>query len=265
MNNTNQNKKEFKPIKPNINKNCNASTNVGALHFNEDNTEKLLEYKKENNKSRVIPKRVLLVDDEISESNIPQQKQLIQLSDYVLDNSNEEAFKVVKTRKQIPWYIIVPAIAFLMLLAVGAWVLGMVTTVPKPAFTLVHTTPVDSEAFKNKSTEQGLEIDERDLGSNISSICAHTDDFSYEIQFIKFEEQKQALAYYNYIIESAAEVQSSYSKSIRAASSAERTLVSKTYNALVDISYINNTIVIGLAYNTNEYDTMISYINSIGY
>lgn len=261
-----------KPTRNNINAPVN---NTGALINNgrKYDEQELIHNKKVNKATRQIPARTLLSDDAFnnnteyqnSSNNFKNNKQLILNEDYELDNSDQNSFTIVNAKKQIPWYIIVPGIAFVLLIVIGVKIIGAVSRNPKPEFSLINTTAITSETFEKESTNHSLEVEERDLGSGIQSICAHTPNFEYEIQFIQFEDEKQSKAYYNFIVESADEVESSYSKQIKASNSAERVLVSNEYNALIDISYINNTLMIGLAYNTNEFENMANYMNSLGY
>jgi len=261
-----------KPTRNNINAPVN---NTGALINNErkHDEQELIHNKKVNKANRQIPTRTLLSDDTFdndteyqnSSNNFNNNKQFILNDDYELDNNDQNSFTIVNAKKQIPWYIIVPGIAFAILLILGVKIIGAVSRNPKPEFSLINTTAITSETFEKESTNHSLEVEERDLGSGIQSICAHTPNFEYEVQFIQFEDEKQSKAYYNFIVESADEVESSYSKQIKASNSAERVLVSNEYNALIDISYINNTLMIGLAYNTNEFENMANYMNNLGY
>lgn len=239
------------------------------------NLNELQHYKKQRLVNRKIPERTMLTDDENdvvqtvqvtnTRPNMPQQKRLVDDHEFVLDNRNVKSFQVVQTKKtpQVAW--VIPAIAFIILLMVGFRILSSIRDIEQPKFLMTNTTAISRVTFVETMNNNSLIVEQRDVGQNIIKTTAHTEDYSYEIDFIEFITEEQARAYFKFINEYTEEISSSYSKSMSTINSAEKTYISSKYDCLIDISYIDNTIIIGLAYETNEYEGMVNIMNELGY
>ena len=130
---------------------------------------------------------------------------------------------------------------------------------------LLNSKPINKEEFIEAAENKSLQIENKELGGGITEIMAYTDDYSFEINYITFESNTDAQAYYNYIIDGADETESSVSSSIVGQNSAESTLISTTYNGFMDITYIDNTIIIAIAYDSNKQTDIINFMNNLGY
>lgn len=200
------------------------------------------------------------------------KQNLFEKHDYILCNDNKESFEVKKTKKQQGNSFLLLPIAVIILLAViilivfGSIMSGIEDiNVKNSGASLLNAAAIDKEQFIETVKNKNLQIDEKELSDNIEEVMSYTDDYTYEIDYITFDNNTDAQVYYNYIIDEADEKESSVSSSILGQNSAETTLISNTYNSFMDITYIDNTIIIGLAYDSNEQDTVISIMNSLGY
>ena len=130
---------------------------------------------------------------------------------------------------------------------------------------LLNSEPISREQFVKSVDKNKMLVEIKELGSGITEVMAYKEDYSYEINYITFQSIEETQAYYNYIIDTADESESSISSSIVGQNSAESTLISETYNGFMDITYIDNTIIIAIAYDSNKQTEVIEFMNKLGY
>lgn len=190
-------------------------------------------------------------------------------TEYSLANNNANSFKVKKVKQEGMGYLLLPFsimifLAVLVLILLGDVVmsineLGINTT------SLLGSNTITQEHFVNAAEKKGLLTETKELGDGITETKVYTEEYSYEINYITFESNEDTKAYYNYIIATADESESSISSSIVGQNSAESTLISNTYNGFMDITYVDNTIIIAIAYDSNKQTEVIEFMNSLGY
>lgn len=261
-----------KPVKPGQFKQqqqqCQTNTQdrVYQNRAVEDNTEYSLAGRRKmtrlEQQAAGIPRRVDLNDNQVGNRNLYQQQ------DYYLVNNNVSSFKTKKV-KSGTGFLILPIIVLILLILLVIFGINFIKdsidSIGINSTSLLSSEAITDKEFIQLASDNNLTIEKKDLGSGITEISAYTSDFKYEINFITFSNSEETLAYYNYIIEDAKEVESSISSSIIGRNSAESTFISDTYNGFMDITYIDNTIIIGIAYDSNEQSSVIELINSIGY
>lgn len=210
-----------------------------------------------------LPSRNIVTEQ--TSGNIPLQQQ----RDYNLSNTNAASFKVKQVKKEGIGFLVLPLSLIVLLIVIVVIVLSTVISsindMKITTTSLLNSKPVTKEEFIEAAENKDLQVDNKELGGGITEIMAYTDDYSYEINYITFESTTDAQAYYNYIIDGADETESSVSSSIVGQNSAESTLISTTYNGFMDITYIDNTIIIAIAYDSNEQTEVINFMNNLGY
>lgn len=210
-----------------------------------------------------LPSRNIIINQ--NNGNIPLQQQ----RDYNLSNTNEASFKVKQVKKEGIGFLVLPLSLIVLLIVIIVIALGTVissiNSMKINTTSLLNSKPINKEEFIEAAENKSLQIENKELGGGITEIMAYTDDYSYEINYITFESATDAQAYYNYIIDGADETESSVSSSIVGQNSAESTLISSTYNGFMDITYIDNTIIIAIAYDSNKQTDIINFMNNLGY
>lgn len=210
-----------------------------------------------------LPSRNIVTEQ--TSGTIPFQQQ----RDYNLSNTNAASFKVKQVKKEGIGFLILPLSLIILLIIIIIIVLGNVmlsiNNMKINTTSLLNSKPVSKEEFIYTAENKGLQVENKELGGGITEVMAYTDNYSYEINYITFESTTDAQAYYNYIIDGADETESSVSSSIVGQNSAESTLISTTYNGFMDITYIDNTIIIAIAYDSNEQTEVINFMNNLGY
>lgn len=210
-----------------------------------------------------LPSRNIVTEQ--TSGTIPFQQQ----RDYNLSNTNAASFKVKQVKKEGIGFLILPLSLIILLIIIIIIVLGNVmlsiNNMKINTTSLLNSKPVSKEEFIYAAENKGLQVENKELGGGITEVMAYTDNYSYEINYITFESTTDAQAYYNYIIDGADETESSVSSSIVGQNSAESTLISTTYNGFMDITYIDNTIIIAIAYDSNEQTEVINFMNNLGY
>lgn len=197
------------------------------------------------------------------------KEDLLEQRDYYLKNDNKEAFKIKRIKRQSFGFMVLPLLVLITLLLITVSIIGSALVRAKNmkinTVSLLNSEPITKEEFVSASENNGLTVEEKDVDSGIHETTSYADKYKYEINFITFDSAKDTLAYYNYIIDEADEVKSSVSSSVVGHNSAESTLISSTYNGFMDITYIDNTIMIAIAYDSNEQTSVINFMNSLGY
>lgn len=210
-----------------------------------------------------LPSRNIIIEQ--TSGNIPLQQQ----RDYDLCNNNADSFKVKQVKKEGIGFLVLPLSLIVLLIVIIIIILGNVilsiNDMKINTTSLLNSKSVTKEEFIEAAENKDLQIENKELGGGITEVMAYTDDYSYEINYITFESTTDAQAYYNYIIDGADETESSVSSSIVGQNSAESTFISSTYNGFMDITYIDNTIIIAIAYDSNKQTDVISFMNSLGY
>lgn len=210
-----------------------------------------------------IPNRNIIINQ--TSGNIPLQQQ----RDYNLSNTNAASFKVKQVKKEGIGFLVLPLSLIVLLIVIIVIALGNVissiNSMKINTTSLLNSKPINKEEFIEAAENKSLQIENKELGGGITEIMAYTDDYSFEINYITFESNTDAQAYYNYIIDGADETESSVSSSIVGQNSAESTLISTTYNGFMDITYIDNTIIIAIAYDSNKQTDIINFMNNLGY
>lgn len=196
-------------------------------------------------------------------------KTLGQKAEYALGNNNENSFKVKRIKQEGVGFLLLPLslvvlLGVIILILLGDVILS-VNELDINTTSLLNSKPASRDEFVSAAERCSLQIDTKELGGGISEVMAYTDDYSYEINYITFESSEETQAYYNYIIDTADESESSVSSSIVGQNSAESTLISNTYNGFMDITYIDNTIIIAIAYDSNKQTEVIEFMNDLGY
>lgn len=197
------------------------------------------------------------------------KEDLLKQRDYYLKNDNKEAFKIKRIKRQSFGFMVLPLLVLITLLLITVSIIGSALVRAKNmkinTVSLLNSEPITKEEFVSASETNGLTVEEKDVDSGIHETTSYADKYKYEINFITFDNAEDTLAYYNYIIDEADEVKSSVSSSVVGHNSAESTLISSTYNGFMDITYIDNTIMIAIAYDSNEQTSVINFMNSLGY
>lgn len=197
------------------------------------------------------------------------KEDLLEQRDYYLKNDNKEAFKIKRIKRQSFGFMVLPLLVLITLLLITVSIIGSALVRAKNmkinTVSLLNSEPITKEEFVSASETNGLTVEEKDVDSGIHETTSYADKYKYEINFITFDSAEDTLAYYNYIIDEADEVKSSVSSSVVGHNSAESTLISSTYNGFMDITYIDNTIMIAIAYDSNEQTSVINFMNSLGY
>lgn len=197
------------------------------------------------------------------------KEDLLEQRDYYLKNDNKEAFKIKRIKRQSFGFMVLPLLVLITLLLITVSIIGSALVRAKNmkinTVSLLNSEPITKEEFVSASENNGLTVEEKDVDSGIHETTSYADKYKYEINFITFDNAEDTLAYYNYIIDEADEVKSSVSSSVVGHNSAESTLISSTYNGFMDITYIDNTIMIAIAYDSNEQTSVINFMNSLGY
>lgn len=197
------------------------------------------------------------------------KEDLLEQRDYYLKNDNKEAFKIKRIKRQSFGFMVLPLLVLITLLLITVSIIGSALVRAKNmkinTVSLLNSEPITKEEFVSTSETNGLTVEEKDVDSGIHETTSYADKYKYEINFITFDNAEDTLAYYNYIIDEADEVKSSVSSSVVGHNSAESTLISSTYNGFMDITYIDNTIMIAIAYDSNEQTSVINFMNSLGY
>lgn len=197
------------------------------------------------------------------------KEDLLEQRDYYLKNDNKEAFKIKRIKRQSFGFMVLPLLVLITLLLITVSIIGSALVRAKNmkinTVSLLNSEPITKEEFISTSETNGLTVEEKDVDSGIHETTSYADKYKYEINFITFDSAEDTLAYYNYIIDEADEVKSSVSSSVVGHNSAESTLISSTYNGFMDITYIDNTIMIAIAYDSNEQTSVINFMNSLGY
>lgn len=197
------------------------------------------------------------------------KEDLLEQRDYYLKNDNKEAFKIKRIKRQSFGFMVLPLLVLIALLLITVSIIGSALVRAKNmkinTVSLLNSEPITKEEFVSTSETNGLTVEEKDVDSGIHETTSYADKYKYEINFITFDSAEDTLAYYNYIIDEADEVKSSVSSSVVGHNSAESTLISSTYNGFMDITYIDNTIMIAIAYDSNEQTSVINFMNSLGY
>lgn len=197
------------------------------------------------------------------------KEDLLEQRDYYLKNDNKEAFKIKRIKRQSFGFMVLPLLVLITLLLITVSTIGSALVRAKNmkinTVSLLNSEPITKEEFVSASETNGLTVEEKEVDSGIHETTSYADKYKYEINFITFDSAEDTLAYYNYIIDEADEVKSSVSSSVVGHNSAESTLISSTYNGFMDITYIDNTIMIAIAYDSNEQTSVINFMNSLGY
>jgi hypothetical protein len=222
-----------------------------------------------------LQKQAMYGTDKVSKIRAEQvvgKQTLGAANDYELHTVNNIANYTTKHKKERPagsYYMLLPLSILIILIIFAVKIgIGIATQVNELKISVVSpigSVAIDQEKFSSYMNSLGLEVDTDSIGSGITKTIACDDKYTYEINFVEFASQEDASAYYNYIIDYADEIESSYSSSITGQKSAESTLISDTYNAFMDITYIDNTLIIGIAYDSNKQDTVIDILNNLGY
>lgn len=121
--------------------------------------------------------------------------------------------------------------------------------------------------IKEAESNSNIIIETNQIEGGISQVSAYTEDYYYEINFITFESTEDANFYFDYVIENSeplSESAQNYSY-ISGVNYIESTFISDKYSGFVDISSIENTIIIGIAYNSNYKEHIKTVINNLGY
>lgn len=206
---------------------------------------------------------------EQSQNEINKRNNTIQ-KDYSLINSNKESFVVKQTKKPMKHFLIVPiavvAILIALLLIIGLSVLNGVRDMnSRNSISTLSSKAIDKEQFVSAMEQNELKIEEKKQDNNLIEYSASNDDTSYEIDYIAFESQEDAEAYFNYIKDSAGAIESSKTSDVTSKNGAESAFISKTYAGYMDMTYIKNTIIIGIAYDSNEQDAVTKIMDDLGY
>ena len=196
-------------------------------------------------------------------------KELWEQKEYALINDNKESFIVKETKRSGIGFLILPlSFAIFLVITIVMLISNVVSSVNELKInttSLLNSNPIDETEFIKAAENIGLLIDNKELGGGITEVMAYNEDYSYEINYITFESNEETQAYYNYIIDIADESKSSVSSSIIGQNSAETTLISQTYNGFMDITYIDKTIIIAIAYDSNKQKDVIEFMNNLGY
>lgn len=202
---------------------------------------------------------------EQTSGKLPLQQQ----RDYSLSNTNANSFKVKNIKKEGIGFLILPLAIIVLMIVIIVIIFGntilSINDLKINTTSLLNSKPVTRGEFIEAVNKKGIQVNDKELGGGISETTAHDEDYNYEINYITFESSTDAQAYYNYIIDSADETESSISSSIVGQNSAESTMISSTYNGFMDITYIDNTIIIAIAYDSNKQTEVIEFMNSLGY
>lgn len=185
------------------------------------------------------------------------KKRRVKESGTLLDNTNEEAFEVEK-RKVVRVSWIPSIILFIILCLEGYWCINLFSTTSKPEH-YIGTVPIDKVTFIDACKFNELIVDDGVLTR------ARSKEMDYEIIYAKFKTREEANKAFNKFIETAEEVETSYSFHTALDNSKKRILVSNKYNGLVVEALIENTIVTGVAYNTNRYKNVVKIMRDLGY
>ena len=196
-------------------------------------------------------------------------KELWEQKEYALINDNKESFIVKETKRSGIGFLILPlSFVIFLVIAIVMLISNVVSSVNELKInttSLLNSNPIAESEFIKAAENIGLLIDNKELGGGITEVMAYNEDYSYEINYITFESNEETQAYYNYIIDIADESKSSVSSSIIGQNSAETTLISQTYNGFMDITYIDKTIIIAIAYDSNKQKDVIEFMNNLGY
>lgn len=196
-------------------------------------------------------------------------KELWEQKEYALINDNKESFIVKENKRSGIGFLILPlSFVIFLVIAIVMLISNVVSSVNELKInttSLLNSNPIDESEFIKAAENIGLLIDNKELGGGITEVMAYNEDYSYEINYITFESNEETQAYYNYIIDIADESKSSVSSSIIGQNSAETTLISQTYNGFMDITYIDKTIIIAIAYDSNKQKDVIEFMNNLGY
>lgn len=196
-------------------------------------------------------------------------RDLKQQKDYELSNNNANSFKVNDIKQEGVGFLLLPFSLLMLLAVIVVILLGNVmmsiNELKVNTTSLLNSEPICREQFIESVGKNNMLIETKEIGSGIVEVMAYKEDYSYEINYITFESIEETQAYYNYIIDTADESESSISSSIVGQSSAESTLISETYNGFMDIAYIDNTIIISIAYDSNKQTEVIEFMNKLGY
>lgn len=201
------------------------------------------------------------------------RRTLGEINNYELGAVSNNVEKLKKKRKKErpagSLYLLLPLSILIILILIAIKIgIGIATQVKEFNISVVSpigSVAIDKEQFVSYMDNMSLNVETDDIGAGITKTIAYDDKYTYEINFVEFASQEDASAYYNYMIDYADETDSSYSSSITGQKSAESTLISNTYNAFMDITYIENTLIIGIAYDSNKQDTVIEILNNLGY
>lgn len=204
----------------------------------------------------------------IQQQNIGN-KTLGNQNEYSLGNNNANSFKVKKVKQEGMGYLLLPFSIMILLAVVVLILLGdvviSISELNVNTTSLLSSNPITQEEFIDAAKQKNLTVEVKELGGGITEVATYIEEYKYEINYITFESSEDAKAYYNYIIDTADETESSISSSIVGQNSAESTLVSNAYNGFMDITYIDNTIIISIVYDSNEQKEVIEFMNSLGY
>ncbi len=213
----------------------------------------------------IAPKSRVFEQTSGTSGNVPLQPQ----RDYNLSNTNAASFKVKNIKQEGVGFLILPLAIIVLMVVIIVIILGntilSINDLKINTTSLLNSKPVSREEFIEAVNKKGIQVDNKELGGGITETTAYDEDYSYEINYITFESSTDAQAYYSYIIDSADETESSVSSSIVGQNSAESTMISSTYNGFMDITYIDNTIIIAIAYDSNKQTEIIGFMNSLGY
>ena len=210
-----------------------------------------------------IPSRNIVETQYIGNKALGQQK------DYKLSNNNANSFKVNSIKQEGMGFLLLPFSLLVLLAVIVVILLGdvmlSINELKVNTTSLLNSEPISREQFVESVDKNKMLVEIKELGSGITEVMAYKEDYSYEINYITFESIEETQAYYNYIIDTADESESSISSSIVGQNSAESTLISETYNGFMDITYIDNTIIIAIAYDSNKQTEVIEFMNKLGY
>lgn len=185
---------------------------------------------------------------------------------YQLGNNNATSYRVID-RKQTKRYKIwvIPSVIVIAFIIFIVGTIKELRTDNLRVKGIITSDAITLDRFRAEAEDKGLNVSSRKVGKDIKQLTAITDDISYEISMMEFKTTDDASKYYSSIRDSARVVNTMQSSEVNGEDCGEMTFVSNTYNGFMDVTYIDNTIIVGIAYNSNEQKTIVEFMNKLGY
>lgn len=186
--------------------------------------------------------------------------------DYELINSNQDSYRIVERKqKRHINIIIIPIIIMVIFIAFIISIVKDINIEKVQTASVISSDVISYDKFKEHAKSYNLKLESKDLGNGANEIIATEPDMLYEIDMFCFSTNEEASTYFEYIKDSADSKYTSNSSEVTGQNCAEVTFISNEYNGFMDITYIENTIIVGIAYNSNEQKTVVKFMNELGY